>query len=207
MTVPLWVLAAGSVVAGYLGIPHANLFEGWLEPVMVHHAAASAAHGEASGIGLEMTLMAVSVAVAVAGFGLAYLMYYQRRLRPETFSEALGGLPYRLVLNKYYVDEVYDLFFVRGGLLLCRIVAWFDLHVIDGIVNLSAAIVRGWAWLTGLFDLYLVDGAVNAVANGTYFVGRRVRNVQTGAISAYLYVVLIGVLGGVVLYWSWASAS
>ena len=206
MTVPLWVLAAGSVVAGYLGIPHANLFEGWLEPVMVHHAA-SAAHAETSGIGLEMTLMAVSVAVAVAGFGLAYLMYYQRRLRAETFSEALGGLPYRLVLNKYYVDEVYDLFFVRGGLLLCRIVAWFDLHVIDGIVNLSAAIVRGWAWLTGLFDLYLVDGAVNAVANGTYFVGRRVRNVQTGAISAYLYVVLIGVLGGVLLYWSWASAS
>src|SRR5205823_5679356 len=72
---------------------------------------------------------------------------------------------------------------------------------------LPAAIVRGWAWLSGLFDLYLVDGAVNAVANGTYFIGRRVRNVQTGAINAYLYVVLIGVLGGVLLYWSWASAS
>jgi len=69
-------------------------------------------------------------------------------------------------------------------------------------VNLSAAIVRGWAWLSGLFDLYLVDGAVNAVADGTYFIGRRVRNVQTGAISAYLYVVLIGVLGGVLIYWS-----
>ena len=151
--------------------------------------------------------MAISVAVAFAGFGLAYLMYFRHRLRPETFSEALGGVPYRVVLNKYYVDELYDLVFVRGGLLLCRLIAWFDLHVIDGIVNLSAAIVRGWAWLFGLIDLYIVDGAVNAVANGTYFIGRRVRNVQTGAISAYLYVVLIGVLGGVLLYWSWASAS
>ncbi len=38
-------------------------------------------------------------------------------------------------------------------------------------------------------------------------VGRRVRNVQTGAISAYLYVVILGVLGGALLYWSWAAAS
>jgi len=53
----------------------------------------------------------------------------------------------------------------------------------------------------------VVDGAVNGVADVTQFVGRRVRNVQTGAINAYLYVVLLGVLGGVLLYWSWAAAS
>ena len=207
MTVPLWLLAGGAILAGWLGFPHHSLFEGWLEPVMGHYAAATASHAETPNLGLELALMAISVAVAFAGFGLAYLMYFRHRLRPETFSEALGGVPYRVVLNKYYVDELYDLVFVRGGLLLCRLIAWFDLHVIDGIVNLSAAIVRGWAWLFGLIDLYIVDGAVNAVANGTYFIGRRVRNVQTGAISAYLYVVLIGVLGGVLLYWSWASAS
>ena len=207
MTVPLWLLAGGAILAGWLGFPHHSLFEGWLEPVMGHYAAATASHAETPNLGLELALMAISVAVAFAGFGFAYLMYFRHRLRPETFSDALGGVPYRVVLNKYYVDELYDLVFVRGGLLLCRLIAWFDLHVIDGIVNLSAAIVRGWAWLFGLIDLYIVDGAVNAVANGTYFIGRRVRNVQTGAISAYLYVVLIGVLGGVLLYWSWASAS
>jgi len=205
MTVPLWILAGGSVLAGLLWIPHVfQPFEHWLEPVMAHPAAG---HAETAAVGTELGLMALSVAVALAGIGLAWLMYYRRSLRPELFSAALGGLPYRLVLNKYFVDEVYDLVFVRGVLLLCRAAAWFDLHVIDGIVNLSAAIVRGWAWLFGLIDLYIVDGAVNGVANGTYFIGRRVRNVQTGAISAYLYVVLIGVLGGVLLYWSWASAS
>ena len=207
MTVPLWLLAGGAILAGWLGFPHHSAFEHWLEPVMGHYAAATASHAETPNLGLELALMAISVAVAFAGFGLAYLMYFRHRLRPETFSDALGGVPYRVVLNKYYVDELYDLVFVRGGLMLCRLIAWFDLHVIDGIVNLSAAIVRGWAWLFGLIDLYIVDGAVNAVANGTYFIGRRVRNVQTGAISAYLYVVLIGVLGGVLLYWSWASAS
>jgi NADH-quinone oxidoreductase subunit L len=68
-------------------------------------------------------------------------------------------------------------------------------------------VVRGWAWVSGLFDLYVVDGAVNLVADITQFVGRRVRNIQSGAITAYLYVIIIGVVGGVLLYWSWAAAS
>jgi hypothetical protein len=46
-------------------------------------------------------------------------MYYRRSIRPETFSEALGGLPYRAVLDKYWVDELYGLVFVRGTLAIC----------------------------------------------------------------------------------------
>src|SRR5437867_3922215 len=168
---------------------------------------AGKAPAESPCAGVALALMLVSVLVAATGIGLAYLMYYRRRLRPETFSEALGGAPYRVVFNKYYVDELYWLVFVGGGLLLCRLAGWFDAYIIDGIVDLSAAVVRGVARVTGLIDLYVVDGAVNAVADTTEFVGRRVRNVQTGAISAYLYVVVLGVLGGVLLYWSWASAS
>jgi NADH-quinone oxidoreductase subunit L len=96
---------------------------------------------------------------------------------------------------------------VRGFLLLCRLAAWFDQNVIDGLVNLSAAITRVVARVSGLFDLYVVDGAVNGVADTAQFFGRRIRNVQTGALTTYLYVVIAGVLGGVLLYWSWASAS
>src|SRR5580765_5463729 len=65
MTLPLWILMGGSVVAGLLWIPHVfQPFEHWLEPVMVHHAAEAAAHGEA---GMELALMGVSVLVALAG--------------------------------------------------------------------------------------------------------------------------------------------
>ena len=46
----------------------------------------------------------------------------------------------------------------------------------------------------------MVDGAVDAVANGTYAFGRTVKQIQTGAISAYLTVVVTGVLGGVFVY-------
>jgi NADH-quinone oxidoreductase subunit L len=134
-------------------------------------------------------------------------MYAGRVVRPEIFSEALGGLPYRTVYNKYYIDELYQLVFVRGAVMLARAAAWFDAHIIDGIVNLSALVVRGVANLTGMIDNYVVDGAVNGVADVTQLVGRRVRNLQTGAISAYLYFIVFGVLGGVLLYWSWAVAS
>ena len=151
--------------------------------------------------------MVISVLVAAAGAGLAYLMYYKRSIAPETFSELAGGAPYRVVLNKYYVDELYDRVFVRGVLLLARVAAWFDQHVIDGIVNLSAVSVREISRLGGFLDFVVVDGAVNAVANATYAIGGRVRRIQTGAINAYLYVVVLGVLGGVFLWWSWAYAS
>jgi NADH-quinone oxidoreductase subunit L len=201
MTWPLRILAVGSVAAGLLWIPHVYTpFEHWLEPVMGHPAA----HGE---VATELSLMVLSVAVAVAGIGLAWMMYAGRVVRPEVFSEALGGAPYRAVYNKYYVDELYQLVFVRGVLALCRAAAWFDAWIIDGLVNLSAAIVRVTASLTGTIDNWIVDGAVNGVADVTQRVGRRVRNLQTGAISAYLYFIVFGVLGGVLLYWSWAVAS
>jgi NADH-quinone oxidoreductase subunit L len=201
MTWPLRILAVGSVGAGLLWIPHVYTpFEHWLEPVLGHPAG----HGD---VGTEVSLMVLSVAVAAAGIGLAWMMYAGRAIRPEVFSDALGGAPYRAVYNKYWVDELYALVFVRGGVALCRAVAWFDAWIIDGIVNLSAAVVRVVASLTGAIDNWVVDGAVNGVADVTQRVGRRVRNLQTGAISAYLYFIVFGVLGGVLLYWSWAVAS
>ncbi len=217
MTIPLWILAVGSVLAGYLGIPHAlgglagipHLFDDWLAPVFGGHGPAEGAEHVAHGgeLAMELLLMAVSVGVALAGAGLAYLMYYRGTIRPETFSEAAGGAPYRLVLNKYWVDELYDLVVVRGTLLLSRAAAWFDQHVIDGIVNLSAVLVREVSRLGGFLDDLIVDGAVNAVAEATWALGGRMRRLQTGTISSYLYVVVLGVLGGVFLWWSWAVAS
>jgi NADH-quinone oxidoreductase subunit L len=215
MTVPLWILAAGSILVGYLGVPHVlaapahipHFFNDWLAPVFGGHGPIEE-HAPAGGeTAMELLLMAVSVGTALAGAGLAYLMYYRGTIRPEVFSEAAGGAPYRAVLNKYYVDELYDLVFVRGTLLLSRAAAWFDLHVIDGIVNLAAVIVREVSRLGGFLDNLIVDGAVNAVAEVVWAIGGRMRRIQTGAISAYLYVVVLGMLGGVFLWWSWAVAS
>ena len=165
------VLAGGSILVVYLGVPHVlsaplhlpHYFNDWLAPVFGGHGPIEEHAPGGGNEGLELLLMAISVAVAATGAGLAYLMYYRRTIRPETFSELAGGAPYRVVLNKYYVDELYDLVFVRGTLLLSRAAAWFDLHVIDGLVNLSAQAVVLISQLAGFLDNLIVDGAVNAV--------------------------------------------
>ncbi len=206
MTLPLVVLAVGAIFGGIICLPHwlpmAGMLERWLEPVVqTPHVVHEHVH-EVPGEGL---LMLASVAVALGGIALATAIYHRRRIRPETFSDALGGVPYRTVLNKWYVDELYDATVVRGTLLLSRVLAWFDRVVIDGIVNGAATLVRAIADLDGAFDRYVVDGAVNALANGTYAFGRSVKQIQTGAISAYLFVIVTGVLGGVFVYFVYGA--
>ncbi|MGH7771843.1 MAG: NADH-quinone oxidoreductase subunit L [Candidatus Binatia bacterium] len=192
MTTPLVLLAIGSIVAGWIGLPAilgGSLFAEWLEPVLGKH---HEAHASAT---LEEILMAVSVGVAALGFYLAYLLYYRRALAPERFSSLAGGLPYRLFYNKYYIDEIYQLVFVGGTLLLARVGAWIDRYIIDFIVDGSAKTTAFISWLNGLFDNYVVDWLVNAVANVTFWSGNKFRRVQTGNINSYLYVIL----GAVVL--------
>src|SRR5262249_22082482 len=113
MTLPLWILAAGSIAAGYLGVPKGlgglvgipHFFGGWLEPVRGGHEEIVEAQAATGHAGLELGLMGLSILVAATGAGIAWLMYYRRRWKPEWFSDVLGGIPYRIVLNKYYVDE------------------------------------------------------------------------------------------------------
>jgi NADH-quinone oxidoreductase subunit L len=199
MTVPLMVLAAGSLLVGWLGLPPflgENAFAAWLEPVFghLHHGLSAAA---------EIGLMVASVGIAAAGASLAYAMYITRRIRPEAFSELAGGLPYRAVYNKYWVDEIYAATVVRGTLLLARLGALFDRYVIDGIVDGSAKLTTVWSWLTGGFDLGVIDGAVNTVSDSVLEWGSRVRKVQTGSINAYLYAIVAGVVGVMVARMIW----
>src|SRR5207253_9886445 len=99
-----------------------------------------------------------------------------------------------LSLNKYYVDEAYDAALVQPYILATRAAAWFDLHIIDGVVNLSASLTVIGAWLSGLFDNYMVDGLVNLAANSTLAAGGRLRRLQTGSINGYLYGILAAVM-------------
>ena len=191
MTLPLVILAIGAVFAGFVGLPGVlggSQFANWLEPV-IH------AHEEAHASGaLEWGLMAVSVSVASLGVFLAYLMYRRESLSPAIFADLAGGLFYRLFDRKWYFDEIYQVVFVNGTLLIARFGSLFDQYIIDGIVNGAAALTRFVSWLNGLFDQYIIDGIVNLIANVTFGIGNKLRRVQTGNINSYLYGILIAVL-------------
>jgi NADH-quinone oxidoreductase subunit L len=202
MTLPLWILAIGAIVAGYIGLPAVfgpNLFADWLEPVLGGHHEVHASAAE------ELGPMGVSIGVAAFGIFLAYLMYYKQMLSPAIFSSLAGGLFYRLFNNKYYWDEFYQVVFVGGTLLLARIGVWIDQHIIDGIVDGSAKLTAFVSWLNGLFDNYIIDGIVNAVANVTFGIGDKFRKVQTGNINGYLYVVLAAVVIAIIVKLRYSS--
>ena len=102
-------------------------------------------------------------------------------------------MPYKLIYNKYYVDELYEATVIRGTLAISGLLSNFDRIIIDGLVNGVAAVTRTIATVEAAFDTYVVDGAVNAVGSVTSWAGNRVRTIQTGHISSYLYVIVIGV--------------
>ena len=149
--------------------------------------------------------MALSVGVASTGAFLAYLMYRRESLSPAIFTNLAGGLFYRVFDRKWYLDEIYQVVFVNGSLLLAKILSAFDAYVVDGIVNGAATVTRFFSWINGLFDAYVIDGIVNAVANITYWAGNKFRRVQTGNINSYLYGILIAVAVAIIVkirYWS-----
>ncbi len=203
MTVPLVILAIGALLVGWIGLPAifgGSLFEHWLEPVTGGHG--DDHHGSAA---LEWGLMLFSVAVAATGVFLAYILYYRHKIDPERFSSFAWGLPHRVLLNKYYVDELYSFVFIKGALLLARMGAWFDRAIIDFIVDGIAKTTAFIAWINGLFDHYIIDGIVNVIANGTFAFGDRFRRIQTGNINSYLYVILGTVVLAMYVKWRYWS--
>jgi len=188
MTIPLTVLMVLSIIGGWVGIPHVlgggNHFHEFLAPVvggaepgkahagisLFSQAWASSGEGAGHSAALEILLMVVSVAIALIGIGIAYLFYVKRPDLPARLAERRRGL-YRLVLNKYYVDEIYQVLFV------------------DSLKRLGTGLWRG-------FDEFVIDGTVNGIAYFLGWISSVLRRVQTGLVQNYAFSILAG---GVIL--------
>jgi NADH-quinone oxidoreductase subunit L len=183
MTIPLWILAAGAVFAGYLGVPKLlsfgrdlNWFHEWLQPVIAVPQGLEA--GEHNlGSGLELALVLVTTLVALAGIYFAWQTYGGDNglAKGEAWAARFPWL-HRQLVNKWYVDEDYD-----------------------------AVIVRPLAALSRLFwkvvDVFVIDGAVNAGAFLTELTGDVGRFTTTGNVRNYaLYFFL-----GVILLFGWIA--
>jgi NADH-quinone oxidoreductase subunit L len=208
MVVPLQVLALGSILVGFLGVPAAlgggNLIERFMEPAFEHAkgALAEVFAAPVPGHGVEIWLMALSVAVAAFGILVAWRFYRSASPLPSRLAASLPAV-YRTLLNKYWVDELYAAVFVRG-LALGGGQALFanDRYVVDGGdgevrpglgVNGVAFAVRDLvARASNLWDHYVVDGAVNLTAFVLDNLSYAFRAVQNGLVQHYALGMLIG---------------
>ena len=208
MATALIILAIGSVVAGYIGIPAVlgggNRIEHFLEPSftapgMEHgdrtaespvaseasaEAKPAVAQGEMSrgnepmGVGGELTLMAFSSGLAVAGIGIAAFFWLRRRDLTDRIARRFAGV-HRVLLNKYYVDELYDAAIVQPIKGLSERFLWkvFDAGVLDGAVNGAGKVVNGWSAIlrrlqTGSMRAYALSAFVGVVVILGYYVWR-----------------------------------
>ncbi len=167
MTMPLIILAALSVIGGYVGLPAhwlwGNRFEAFLEPVFA--GAREPAHLSAA---TEYALMGASVLVAAVGLAVAYVFYIARPAVPAALAEKASGI-YDLIFNKYYVDELYELLFVRPTVALAN-------------------------WLWTFFDAGVIDGLVNGTAEAVGANSSLWRRLQTGNVQHYAVSMLLGAM-------------
>jgi NADH-quinone oxidoreductase subunit L len=156
---PLVILAVLSFVGGWIGI--GGRFEHFLAPVF--HSGTELAQestGEAAGGATESILTLVSVSAAFLGLLLAWTLYSRRPQLPARIAESLGGL-YRAVANKYYVDELYALLFVKP--------------VVDGSTEIL------WHGV----DQGVIDATVNNSADSARHVSDNLRHMQSGNLRSY----------------------
>jgi len=164
---PLVLLAIASTLGGFLGLPGSfGVIQRFLEPVFAQ-ANGILGIGELSVQPLDIILMFVSLVVAIMGMGLAWLIYVKRGNDLPAFFGALFGPVYRVVYNKFYVDEFYAATVVR-------------------------VTVDGSRWVWRHFDEAVVDGAVNGMGTLWQRIGARMRPLQTGRVQNYLLGMFIG---------------
>ncbi|HEU5359928.1 MAG TPA: NADH-quinone oxidoreductase subunit L [Candidatus Deferrimicrobiaceae bacterium] len=137
--------------------------------------------------------MYLSVLFGTLGIGLAFVVFRFGWIDPEKVASAVRPV-HRFLVNKWYFDELYEATAVNGTKALSRALGWFDLYVVDGLVNLCAQLGVWFSFLTGKFDNYVVDGAVNGVADVTIGSGSFFRRFQTGKLYHYIFVLAGGAL-------------
>jgi NADH-quinone oxidoreductase subunit L len=220
MTVPLVILAICLLGAGWLSWPHSlggsSRFERFLEPVFAREAVVLHQEGKSAQLAAgekdaqhtdktEYALMFLSLAAAAVGWAMARRSYLNAR---KDYIEPIAGKTprlYALLYNKWFVDEGYDYVFtgrrklgdIRLGVLGAgEALSWFDIKVVDGIVNDVGWVTRTVATLSTWWDKWIIDGlGVNGPAILARMLSYPARLLEWGLVQWYALVMVAGLLG------------
>ena len=176
MTLPLSALAVGSAVLGIvIGFPPEQGFiHRFLSPVVE----AAGVAGRTPELAAIVAFAGVSVLAGAIGIAIGLSMYVRHRPDPAALTRAAGPV-YRVLVNKYYVDELYDHRFVEAARAFAGAAWAFDIHIIDGLANRL-----GWALAMG---------------------GQGLRRAQTGVVGNYALTIVAGLLLILVAYGGYAA--
>ncbi|MEX0905220.1 MAG: NADH-quinone oxidoreductase subunit L [Balneolaceae bacterium] len=206
MTIPLMVLAALSLFFFYsinpFGAPG-----GWFYSVIERPM--SIVPGNLQPAGHELfqdavksvhaMVMTLSVLIAAAGILFAFTVYQWKRVSADQLAEK-AGVFYKGSVNHWYFDKYYNQLFVDGTLAVARILHWFDVNIIDGIVNGTSVMAKGVARLSKWIDTNGIDGLVNLTAWVSQGSGKQLSKIQTGRVQTYLVYVAFSFIVFILLF-------
>ncbi len=196
MAIPLIILAVPSAIIGFVGFPPEDgEFHHFLEPVFeeeapeqaslafvqaetsedAEHAGEEATAGEHAeedehhvSLATTITFGVISTIAAAGGILAAYLTYLRGTISAEAIGARFQGA-YQFLLNKWYIDELYDRIFVQP------------------LRNFSDFLWR-------VIDEGVIDAAVNGIAAGIGAISQRLRHVQTGLVANYALAIALGMV-------------
>ena len=170
------IKAKNSIVPGNLNLTSIEIAEG------MHH--------------YHSLAMVLSIIIAFTGIGLALLMYFKKKISPEKITAKMS-IPYKLSVNKFFIDEIYQRYLINPSIKLSKTIAFidwdlYDKYVINGLAKIAEKFSRvvGIRWDYNFLDQKLVDG----VGKSTIIFGSRLKYIQTGKVQNYIVWVLVGII-------------
>jgi NADH-quinone oxidoreductase subunit L len=210
MQAPLILLAVFALGAGFIGVPPDFPILGAIfspEHNYFHHLVAYALPSitrnghevlRVDAPPVRWVPVLTSFTVALGGLWLGWLMYGRKPLKKgeaDPLRSILGDNIYDALLNRYYMDDLYELIFVRPSKWVAHQVNVFlDKGVLDGTLHAIAAFFTWLGDFIKVMNAWLIDGVGDGIPKGIYTVGGWLRNTQTGRIQQYLLIVLVAVL-------------
>lgn len=203
MTVPLLVLAFLAVAAGWNVGP--LCITGLLESAQPVGTAVGAKGSLAAALTIPAESLSHAPAIkqqaglwafgaAALGVLLATVFYCWKVMNASEVASTFRPVQ-RMLLSKWWLDELYDWIFVKPTLAIGHGIAWVDRRVIDGLIHFLARCAKWSAGIVGsIFDVRVIDGAVDGLAALTWGSAGQLRKVQTGRLRQYVMFIVLGFL-------------
>ncbi|HWY98158.1 MAG TPA: NADH-quinone oxidoreductase subunit L [Bacteroidia bacterium] len=172
MTIPLVILALLSTFGGFVGLPKSwgitNQIDKFLEPVFSASPIKMLSETVGESSVSEMTLMIVAVLAAVLFISWAYMKYNKNKEVPLAENQQLPAVQ-NILYHKYYIDEIYSALITK------------PLDKISG-------------FLESIVETKFIDSIVNKLGTFVNWTGGIIRQLQTGNVDFYIFVMVVGVV-------------
>ncbi|NJD57815.1 MAG: NADH-quinone oxidoreductase subunit L [Anaerolineales bacterium] len=198
MTLPLVILTVFAVGIGWAGISESFPLIGGILPNFVHEFIGGTLLEPPETLPFSLWPLLVSIVASLGGLTLGWLVYRNQKVAAEDPLAKTLGPVYKILQNKYYFDELYDLIFVRPAYWLADNFTnrFLDRGIIDGILHFIARVASNVGHVfRNYFDKPVVNGFGDFIGEGMKKFGQSIKVIQTGKVQQYLLMALILAFG------------